>query len=417
MRFQRLRDRLHNERGNVLLFTFTLLILLLVMGGFAIDFAFQAAARTELQRSVDAAALAGAGKLGFDDTVFGTARAFARDYGIRNPIRTGTVELDLNDTVRVQDGQTLQPNDENGNIVLGIWNAGTFTPSLAGNQVNAVRCQIQTTIPTSFLRLLNIPTLPIAASAVAVSNPPMLPGCGTPILPIAVTPCAFYDAGTGQFNNSNGCGTGLTWISSNNICDNSPGSSQSCNSAAWASLDGTNWTSNQHQSAIANAGLENPACNATAPAGTNTYLDNGMVQPTFNLLRETFRTERTTPLPGGDIIRIVNGSPTVAYPASAGGWEVGVMMVSTTCTPGPGPLTGPRQITHYTKFVVTQIFDQNAGCVVTPNADPQAAAYCGTSDPSLRAVFGYFRCDTLGQVATLDPVPRSSLATRLRLVK
>jgi hypothetical protein len=36
---------------------------------------------------------------------------------------------------------------------------------------------------------------------------------------------------------------------------------------------------------------------------------------------------------------------------------------------------------------------------------------------SLRAVFGYFRCDTLGQVATLDPVPRSALATKLRLVK
>ena len=64
MRLQWLRDRLHNERGSVLLFTFTLLVFLLVMGGFAIDFAFQAASRTELQRSIDAAALAGAGKLG-----------------------------------------------------------------------------------------------------------------------------------------------------------------------------------------------------------------------------------------------------------------------------------------------------------------------------------------------------------------
>jgi hypothetical protein len=406
MRLQRLRDRLHNERGNVLLFTFTLLVLVLVMGGFAIDFAFQAAARTELQRSIDAAALAGAGKLGFDDTVFPTARSFARDYGIRNPIRTGTVTLDLNPA-----------NNAAGDIVLGIWNAGTFTPSLAGNQVNAVRCQIQTTIPTSFLRLLNIPTLPLAASAVAVSNPPALPGCGTPILPIAVTPCAFYDAGTGAFNNSNGCGSGLTWISSSQICDNSAGSSQSCNSAAWASLDGTNWTNNQHQNAITTAAGEPPYCNATAPAGTNTYLDGGMVQPTFNLLRDTFVAERTPTLAGGDIMKMVNGSPVLAYSASGGGWEVGVMMVSTTCTPGPGPLNGPRQITHYTKFVVTQIYDQNNGCVISPNADPQAAAYCGTSDPSLRAVFGYFRCDTLGQVATLDPVPRSALATKLRLVK
>jgi Flp pilus assembly protein TadG len=404
MRLQRLRDRLHNERGNVLLFTFTMLVFVLIMGGFAIDFAHQATARTELQRTMDAAALAGAGKLGFDDTVFPAVRASAQQYATLNPLRTGTLTLNLN-TV----------NSATGNIVLGIWNAGTFTPSLAGNQVNAVRCQVQTTIPTSFLRLLNIGTLPIVASATAISNPPALPGCGTPILPIAVTPCAFYDAGTGQFNNSNGCGTGLTWISSNNICNNSPGSSQSCNSAAWASLDGTNWTSGQHQAAISNAGLATPACNVTAPAGTNTYLDNGMVQPTFNLLRNTFTANRTSTLAGGDIIKMVNGSPQVVYQASWGGWEVGVMMVQTACP--PGPMTGTAPIMTYSKFVVTQVFDQNNQCIISPNMDPQAASYCGTRDNSLRAVFGYFRCDTLGQVATLDPVPRTALAANLKLVK
>jgi len=404
MRLQRLRDRLNNERGNVLLFTFTLLVFLLVMGGFAMDFAYQAAARTELQRTIDAAALAGAGKLGFDDTVFPTVRATAQQYGTLNPLRTGALTLNLNTA-----------NASNGNIVLGIWNAGTFTPSLVGNQVNAVRCQVQTTIPTSFLRLLNIDTLPITASAVAISNPPVLPGCGTPILPIAVTPCAFYDAGTGQFNNSNGCGTGLTWISSNNICNNSPGSSQSCNSAAWASLDGTNWTSGQHQGAITNAGSANPACNATAPAGGNTYLDNGMVQPTFNLLRTTFVANRTSTLAGGDIIKMVNGSPQVVYQGSWGGWEVGVMMVQTVCP--PGPMTGTAPIMTYSKFVVTQVFDQNNGCIISPNMDPQAASYCGTRDNSLRAVFGYFRCDTLGQVATIDPVPRAALAAKLKLVR
>ena len=404
MGLQWLRDRLHNQRGSVLLFTFTLLVFLLVMGGFAMDFAFQVAARTELQRSIDAAALAGAGKLGFDDTVFPTARAFARDYGIRNPMRTGPVTLNLN-----------TPNDAAGNIVLGIWNAGTFTPSLAGNQVNAVRCQIQTTIPTSFLRLLGINTLDVAANAIAVSNPPVLPGCGTPILPIAVTPCAFFDAATGTFNNSNGCGTGLTWISSNRICDNSPGSSQSCNSAAWASLDGTNWSSAQHQAAISNAGLgAGAACNATAPAGSNTHLDNGMVEPTFRLLRDTFSTNRTGTI-SEDITKTVNGTTTVVYHKEWGGWEVGVMMVNSACP--PGAMTGDRPISTYSKFVVTQIFDQNSGCIITPNNDPQAAAYCATRDNSLRAVFGYFVCTNLGTVATIDPAPRTALATHLRLVR
>jgi hypothetical protein len=91
------------------------------------------------------------------------------------------------------------------------------------------------------------------------------------------------------------------------------------------------------------------------------------------------------------------------------------MLVSTPCP--PGPITGQKQILTFSKFVVTQIFDQNSGCVISPNPDPQAASYCGTTDNSLRAVFGYFRCDQLGQVATLDPVPRAALATKLRLVR
>ena len=172
-----------------------------------------------------------------------------------------------------------------------------------------------------------------------------------------MSPCAFYDAGTGAFNNSNGCGTGLTWISSNKICDNSPGSSQSCNSAAWASLDGTNWTNSQIQAAITNAGSANPACNVTVGAGQSTYTDNGMVQPTFNLLRDTFISSRTSTLAGGDITR---ADGTVVYQASSGGWEVGTMLVSTSCP--PGPINGSKPIMTFSKFVVTQIFDQNSGC-------------------------------------------------------
>jgi hypothetical protein len=43
-----------------------------------------------------------------------------------------------------------------------------------------------------------------------------------------------------------------------------------------------------------------------------------MVQPTFNLLRDTFLASRTSTLPGGDIIKMVNGSPVVAYQGQLG---------------------------------------------------------------------------------------------------
>jgi Flp pilus assembly protein TadG len=402
MRLRWLRD----QRGSILLFTTILVVpLMLIIGGLAMDLAYYGTVDDELQRSMDAAALAGAGKLGFDSSVFPTVRSFAQSYASLNHFKSGTINLNLN-----------TGNDANGNIVLGIWNAGTFTPSLDGSKVNSVRCQYSTTVPTSFLRLIGINSLATAAQAVAIANPPATPGCGTPILPIAVAPCAFQDAGTGAFNNSNGCGTGITWISSSgggsqNTC-NQPNAPQTCNTAAWASLDGNNPTPPVLKPEIQNAGSANPTCDVTLGTGQNTTLQNGMDNNVFKTLRDTFLASRVTPLPSGNVLK-ADGS--VAYQASNGGWETGVMVVQSNCP--PGAMTGQRQILTYSKFVVTQIFDQGNRCIVSPNHDPQAAAYCSTSHPNWRIIFGYFRCDQLGQMATLDPVPRAALAQKLRLVR
>ncbi len=403
MIFRWLRD----QRGSILLFTTVLVVpLMIIFGGLAMDMAYYGTVDDELQRAMDAAALAGAGKLSFDSSVFPTVRSFAQSYATANSFRTGTISLGLNTA-----------NDPAGNIVLGIWNAGVFTPSLDGSRVNAVRCQYQTTVPTSFLRLIGVNSLSAGAQAVAIANPPATPGCGVPILPIAVVPCAFQDAGTGAFNNSNGCGTGLTWISSSgngaqNTC-NQPNAPQTCNTAAWASLDGTSNPNPPYLNpAIQNAGSANPTCDVTVGSGQTTPVQNGMDNNVFKTLRDTFVAARTTPLPSGDVLK-ADGS--VAYAASNGGWETGVMVIQSSCP--PGPITGTPQILTYSKFVVTQIFDQGNGCIVQPNLDPQAAAYCSTSHPNWRVVFGYFRCDQLGQMATLDPVPRAALAQKLRLVR
>ena len=402
MKFSSLRD----QRGSILLFTTILVVpLMIIFGGLAMDLAYHGTVDDELQRAMDAASLAGAGKLGFDSSVFPTVRNFAKSYAAANQFKVGTIDLNLNTA-----------NDPNSNIVLGIWNAGTFTPSLDGSKVNAVRCQYATTIPTSFLRLIGINSLATAAQAVAIANPPATPGCGTPILPIAVAPCAFKDAG-GAFNNSNGCGTGITWISSSgggsqNTC-NQPNAPQTCNTAAWTSLDGTSNPNPPYlKPAIQNAGSPNPTCNATVGSGQDTILQNGMDNTVFKTLRDTFVASRVTPLPSGDVLK-ADGS--VAYQASNGGWETGVMVVESDCP--PKAMNGERKILTYSKFVVTQIFDQGNRCIVSPNYDSQAAAYCSTSHPNWRIVFGYFRCDQLGHMATLDPVPRAALAQKLRLVR
>src|SRR4030095_17062444 len=125
-----------------------------------------------------------------------TVRGAAETYASANRFKTGSISLSSNTA-----------NDPAGNIVLGIWNSGVFTPSLDGSRVNAVRCQYQTTVPTSFLRLVGLNSLSAGAQAVDIANPPATPGCGTAILPIAVTPCALYGARNGTSTSSQGCGT------------------------------------------------------------------------------------------------------------------------------------------------------------------------------------------------------------------
>jgi len=159
-----------NERGTVLLFMLGSLLFLLVFGGFAIDLAFYSTAKGELQRSMDAAALAGVGHLGFDDSLFGAVRTEAKRFGDLNPTRanlsdlnpTGAISLDLN----------TGNADPNGEITLGVWDGATFTPSLVGSEVNAVRCQYATDVPTSFLGILgpDLNNLRVSARAIALSR-------------------------------------------------------------------------------------------------------------------------------------------------------------------------------------------------------------------------------------------------------
>src|SRR4026207_1398572 len=145
----KLRRWARDQRGSILLFTTILVVpLMIIIGGLAMDLAYYGAGDDELQRSMDSAALAGAGKLGFNDTFFPAARNWARDYALLNPYRTGNINLNLNSA-----------NTPGGNIVLGIWNGSSFTPSLDGTRVNAVQCRFATAVPTSFLRLVGVNSL------------------------------------------------------------------------------------------------------------------------------------------------------------------------------------------------------------------------------------------------------------------
>jgi Flp pilus assembly protein TadG len=397
-------DAIKNQRGSALLFTTVMLLILFVFGGIAIDMTYFGSVRREIQRSIDAAALAGAGNLGFDDTAFPAARAAAQNYaglnGYSDPA-AGSIGLSLNEA-----------NNPNGPIVLGIWENGNFTPSLDGTRVNAVRCQFATAIPTSFLRLLGMLNLPVSAQATAIANPPILPEEGTCVFPIALSSCPFVNAGAFS---SQGCGAAATFITSSG---KEPDEKAGTNTAAWANLCGTS-TPSATQTKAAVEGAASGVCNATCDnpqAGNDIGTNNGMQQSVYDLLEEKFK-EKFNP---SVTHTVTDSSGNTTY--NGPGWKVFVPVIETDCP--PKAINGTHKIVGWTEMVITQVIN-HGDCAVSNPADTNSWPVCPpplnpsgeAKVPNRRAVFGRYKCTYVDAVASRQPGPRSALGTRLRLVQ
>ncbi len=410
-----LRRIFKEERGTAVLLALGFMIFLLAMGGIAIDVAYQMTATGELERSMEAAALAGAGKLGFNDTVFPGVRGAAIQYAGLNPYHNAAgypINLDPNPS-----------NAPNGNIVLGVWNAGSFTPSLDGTVVNAVRCQWATTVQTSFLRVIGFQTLPISAQAIAIANPPANPpptGC---MFPIGLSSCFFGG------NTSLGCGATVTFISS------SDQSAVGANTSAWVSMlptcatsDGGACANNVNAPSVAAAidAAGSGQCPAsTLQAGTSEVEStNGMTASVYN--------QHLIP----KFIEKYNASVTLTVKKADGsdsyvgkGWEVYVPVIQTPGGCPPGAINGPLQVVGFTRFVITQVRNNNGDCAVANHYNPNpwdskcftdkngTATSLNPGDTGSRGVYGYYDCTYYPSAPVPTPVPRTALATRLRLVK
>jgi Flp pilus assembly protein TadG len=400
--------RLRGERGTAVLLTLGFMVFLLAMVGFAVDIAYQMAAIGELERSMEAAALAGAGKLGFNDTVFPTVRQFAQQYALANPHHNtpfgSLINLSLNTA-----------NAANGNIVLGVWDANAnFTPSLDGTVVNAVRCQFATQVQTSFLRVIGIPTLPISASAIAVSNPPLAPPppTDTCVFPIGVGSCPF------QGNTSLGCGAPITFITSSGKGDAGAGclSPPCTNTSAWVNLEGGSANAGYLRNAITGAGAGNcPA--STGQTGDPLNTSNGMVQNVMDTLEPVFAEKYNT---SSEILEVTNSDGAVTYRGK--GWKVFVPVIQTDCP--TGAISGTHTIVGWTEFVMAQVINKGQ-CAVNNDwaGNPWTSVGTGNgctspqADGAMRAIFGYYSCKIIPANPAPIPGPRTALASRLRLVK
>jgi Flp pilus assembly protein TadG len=400
-----MRHCFRDQRGTVILFTAVALVALLAMGGFAIDMAYLLAIKGEIQRSLDAGALAGAGKLGFDTTAFATARAFAQTFAGANPHRkpgAPLISLDLN-----------AGNAAGGNIVLGTWapTPGTFTPSLDPFLVNAVRCQWSTTIPTSFLRVIGINTLPVSAEATAIASPAHTLRPATCQFPMGISSCV-----------ANGSPCGAFAVISLTPGGPPPGS----NVGTWVGTDNTPvppWDGNLRP-ALLQASLPQTftdRCPTRLRVGDNMATDPnekcvGNACPlAFGDLTNFFINRFNDPAPytvtGADGVPVYHGR----------GWEVFLPIFATTC-PAPGPISGNHPIAGWSRFIITQVINnvpgQGTKCVVDNPSDPLSAQRCALApaNPSWRAVFGYTACGTFpGAPPGTLPGPGVSLSTRLRL--
>ncbi len=415
-----------NERGSVLLFMLGTFLFLLVFGGFAIDLAFYSTARGELQRSMDAAALAGAGNLGFDDSVFGAVRLEAQKFALLNPTRAN-----------LSDDPPGAINLLDEDITLGVWDGATFTPSLDGSEVNAVKCQYATDVPTSFLGILGLNVLPVSAQAIAVANPAANPGPGC-VAPIGLSGCSFTEGGS---NTSQGCGVPITFTNSSGTDQGTPGGT---NTAAWMNLipkppecdlevdpDCTEydfeWVDYLRNAIndMADNSCETPT---TASVGDVTDTNNGMIQSVFDVLQPAFEVNYyDTNYDPMNPLTVTNSDGDEVY--SGRGWEVTAAVMDTGPTCPPGAISGHLNIIGWTKLVMTQII--NKGDCAVPNhysgnpwdelcPPPNGTGTAETmpnNSKSFRAVFGYYSCDLIDSPPTPGPAPRSSIASGRKLVQ
>jgi hypothetical protein len=139
-------------RGQVLVISAVLLVILLGFAGIAIDLGRQNAEQRHIQTAADAAALAGCRALidGASDGAASTqARAMARINIERSP--SGTAALIAADAARVyEDGHAGDP----AYLVSGVLVSGT-----------SVRVAISSTVETTLARVIGIPTLDTSARA------------------------------------------------------------------------------------------------------------------------------------------------------------------------------------------------------------------------------------------------------------
>ena len=161
-------------------------LVLVVVAGFAalvIDLGYTRYVRAELQIAADAGANAATAELDGTSAGLANARAVAVAVAGLNKAAGEAVTLDGNDS-----------NDAAGDIVTGVWDGESFTPSSSAADVNAIRVQPHRDDLSTFFSRLAFARSVMETSALATSRG-IRGGAGEVacFLPIAIADCLIDD--------------------------------------------------------------------------------------------------------------------------------------------------------------------------------------------------------------------------------
>jgi len=163
------RRRFRRKRnGNILVLSAVLMVLLMAMLAFAVDLGYLYVARNEMQRSADAAALAGAWELldegalsgnGSVSTLDSNARAEAAQFAALNPILQAVPSLDQQDIVV---GFLANPSDP----AIAIDQSGVNVPNTVWVRVRRNSTQ-NGAVPLFMAKVLGIDSIALQTEATA----------------------------------------------------------------------------------------------------------------------------------------------------------------------------------------------------------------------------------------------------------
>jgi len=162
------RRRPASRRGNIVVLTAVLMVVMLGMVAFAVDVGYMYTLQTQLSRSVDAAALAGAGVLVEGQSV---AEAEAVEFLVRNPVGSSITAVDES-RLESAKAQFLSEHGQHLTLASGDWDAKTRSFKPGGNTPSTM--QVALTYPHQplfFGRLLGRDDFTIHAESVAMYQP------------------------------------------------------------------------------------------------------------------------------------------------------------------------------------------------------------------------------------------------------